>query len=171
MIDFSAQLEPLRNWLDSLQPRERYIVIAGSIALVFILFYLLIWEPVFNKLEVEQQQYQSQRQLLGWMKDTNQEIQSLRASGNATISQFSNQSVSSLVDRSAVSMGIKNNISKQESGKKGVKIQLRQADFDRVILWLNDMQQKYGIQASNIQFEKQEESGAVNVRLTLDRAS
>ena len=171
MIDFSTHTESLRNWLDSLETRERYLVITGAIALLVSLFYLALWEPVFNNLETQQQRYQSQRQLLNWMKDATQEALSLQSAGAQTASRFKNQSVSSLAERSALSMGVKKNISKHESGTKGVKIQLQQADFDRVIMWLNDMQTKYNIKASNIQIEKLAAAGAVNVRVTLDRVT
>ncbi|MCW9014200.1 MAG: type II secretion system protein M [Gammaproteobacteria bacterium] len=171
MIDFSTHIEPLKNWLNSLATRERYIVITGAIALLISLFYLIVWEPVFNHLETQQQHYQSQRQLLNWMQDAAEEARLLQSSGAQTASRFNNQSVSSLAERSALSMGVKRNISKQESNKKGVNIQLQQADFDRVILWLNDMQTKYNITASNIQIEKQAIAGAVNVRVALDRTT
>ena len=169
MIDFSSYLEPINQRLDAMEKRERLTVIAGSIVLLITLFYSLAWEPVFAERDAQQQQYESQGQLLTWMKQSGQKIKDLQSSGASSNARFKNQSTSSLVERSAQSMGVKQFIKKQSSDKKGVKIDLENADFDRVILWLVDMQKKYGIQTSSIKIEKQDKPGAVKVRLTLER--
>ncbi len=169
-MDIASQFEPINRWLNSLQERERHIVIYGSIALVVILFYLLVWDPVFSTLDSKRQQHQSQRQLLSWMKDTAQEIKQLQSSGASTASRYRNQSVSSLVERSATSTGIKPFIKKLESNKKGVKAQIELVDFDRMVVWLNDLKQKYAIQVSKIIIEPQKAPGSVNARVTLERA-
>ena len=169
MFDFSYYVAPIQQLLDAMEKRERQLVITASIIVVVTLLYALIWEPVFSERDEQRQRYQSQHQLLLWMKEKTSEIKSLQSSGAQSTARFNNQSVSSLVERSAQSMGVKVFIKKQTSDKKGVKIELEQADFDRIILWLHDMQQKYGIQTSNIKIERQEKSGAVNVHVTLER--
>ena len=168
-MDIASHIEPLRNRFDKLEKREKHTVIGGSVALLVMLFYLAVWDPVFSTLEAEKQRYQSQRQLLVWMNDTASEISKLQAAGGSSASRFRNQSVSSLVDRSAITTGVKPFIKKQESDTSGVKIQLEQADFDRLIVWINDLQQKYAIQASKINIEPQQQAGTVNARVTLER--
>ena len=101
-----AYTESLQRWLDSLQSRERQLVISGSITLAVILFYLVIWEPVFTKLDDARQNVESQRQLLTWMQTSAQEIRNLQASGASLAPQLANQSVSSLVTLSAQSNGV-----------------------------------------------------------------
>ena len=36
----------MKDWYDSLEPRERRILIAGAIVLVVAMLYLLAWEPL-----------------------------------------------------------------------------------------------------------------------------
>lgn len=168
-MDISSHFEPLRNWYDRLEKREKQIVASGAVILLVTLFYLAVWDPVFSTLETEKQRYQSQRQLLSWMKDTGREINRLQSTGASSASRFRNQSVPSLVERSAITSGVKPFIKKQESDKSGVKIQLEQADFDRLIIWIHDLQQKYSIHASKIHIEPQKQPGAVNARITLER--
>ncbi|MDH5485551.1 MAG: type II secretion system protein M [Gammaproteobacteria bacterium] len=169
MKNLHTLLAPLQQRYDTLQKREQKIVIAGIIATGFCLFYLLLWDPVFSHLEQQQLQQQSQTQLLNWMQDTTQQIKAIRASGAGTSAQYANQSISSLADRSAISMGVKPFIQKMDTDKNGVKVQLEQASFDRIVYWLQDMAEKYGIQASDIHIEKQPAAGAVNARITLER--
>lgn len=164
-------LEPLQRWLDSLHQRERHIVVSGSVTLIAILFYLLIWEPVFTKLEETRQNVESQRQLLTWMKTSAQEIRSLQSSGASLSPQLANQSVSSLVTMSAQSSGVQDFVTKLDSTKDGVEIQLSNADFDRVMTWLNDLQTRYAIQPRKITIEPQADPGTVNARITLEKAT
>lgn len=171
MIDFSSYFAPVTQRLDAMEKRERLMVITASIVVVFTLFYALAWEPVFAEREAQQQRYQSQGQMLIWMKDSGQQIKTLTSSGASSSARFKNQSTSSLIDRSAQSMGVKSFIKKQSSDKKGVKIELEQASFDRVIAWLHDMQKIYGITTSSIKIEKQDKPGSVDVRVTLERVN
>jgi general secretion pathway protein M len=168
-MNLPSQLEPLQRWFDKLEKRERHTVVGGAIVLVFCVFYLAIWDPIFSRLETEQQTNRVQRELLTFMRDTANEISLLKASGGNTASRYRNQSISSLVEISATKSGVKQFIKKQESDRKGVKVQLEQADFNRIIAWLNDMQRKYAIQAKKIQMEAQPEAGTVNAKVTLER--
>lgn len=169
MINLNQYFAPIQQRLDALEQRERYMVITASIFVLVTLFYALIWEPTFTELEAQQQEHQAQRQLFNWMQQTNQQIRQLKSSGAQSTARFNNQSAASLIERSAQSMGVKSFIKKQTSDKKGVKIDLEQANFDLVILWLDDLQSKYGITTSNIKIEKQDKPGTVNVRVTLER--
>ena len=171
MINFDTYIMPIQQRLDALEKRERYLVLAGAVFIIIISFYALIWEPIFTERDNQQQTYQDQSQLLAWMQQTNQQIKQLQSSGAQSTERFDNQSISSLIERSSLSMGIKPFIKKQTSDKNGVKLDLEQANFDRVILWLDDLQNKYGIQTSSIKFDRQDKPGTVNVRVTLERDS
>lgn len=164
-------LESLQRWLDSLQPRERQLVIGGSITTAVILFYLLVWDATFSRLDEVRQNVESKRQLLTWMQTSAQEIRSLQSSGAALAPQLANQSISSLVTMSAQSNGVQDFVSKLDSTKDGVDIQLTNADFDRMMTWLNDLQTRYGIQPSKIIVEPQVDPGTVNARISLEKKS
>lgn len=162
-------LAPVNQWLQTLEQRERHIVISGAIALVIMLFYLAVWDPVISKFEQQQLQLDSQRQLHNWMKNASSEIRSIKSSGGNNIAKYRNQSISSLADRSATTSGIKPFIEKIDQNKKGVKIRLKQANFDRIVIWLTDLENKYGIYASKVKVEKSKIKGAVNAQITLER--
>ncbi|MDQ1362870.1 MAG: ral secretion pathway protein, partial [Pseudomonadota bacterium] len=163
--------ESLQRWLDSIQPRERQMVTGGSAALAVILFYLLIWDPVFTTLNETRQGIESQRQLLAWMKISAQEIQQLQASGTRLAPQLANQSVSTLVTMSAQSSGVQDFITRLDSTNDGVEVQLSNADFNRVMAWLNDLQTRYTIQPAKVIIEPQADPGTVNARITLGKSS
>ena len=164
------QLAPLNQWLETLEQRERYIVIGGAIAFIIMLFYLMIWEPVVSNHEQQQNQNIAQRQLHSWMKDAAGEIQQLKSAGGSSLAKSRDQSISSLADRSSITSGIKPYIDKIDQNKKGVKVSLKSANFDKIINWLADLENKYAITASKIKIEKSRIEGAVDAQVTLERA-
>lgn len=170
MSFIQEQLAPLNQWLETLEQRERYIVIGGAIAFIIMLFYLLIWEPIVSTQEEQLNQNIAQRQLHSWMKNAAGEIQQLKSSGNSALAKSRNQSISSLADRSAITSGIKPYIDKIDQNKKGVKVSLKSANFDKIINWLSDLENKYGITASKVKIEKSKIEGAVDAQVTLERA-
>jgi len=164
-------LSPVQQWLETLESREKRIVIGGSIALLVILFYLLVWDPIVSKQEEQQLKHESQRQLYSWMKNAGTEINSLKSAGGSAAARSKNQSISSLADRSARVTGVKSFINKIDQSKTGVKVTLKNADFDLIINWLTDLESKYGIISSQIKIERAKEDGAVNANITLERSS
>lgn len=162
---------PARQWLDTLEQRERQIVIIGVISLLVMLFYLIIWEPITSQLEQQQLQHESNRQLHSWMKNASTEIRSLNSSGSSNKARFRNQSIASLTDRSAITSGVKPFIEKIDQSKKGVKVRLKAANFDRIVIWLSDLETKYGIVARKVKIETTNKKGAVDAQITLERSS
>ncbi len=169
MNRFYSLIEPLNQWLNSLEKRERRVVIVGGLSLVPILFYLLIWEPITSSHEQQQLTYGSQKQLLNWMSNAASEIQSLNASGASTAARFQNQSISSLAERSATTTGIKPFITKIDQSKTGVKVSLKAASFDMMIDWLTVLQNTYAISASRVKIEPTKTAGSVDAEITLER--
>ncbi|VAW64235.1 hypothetical protein MNBD_GAMMA09-1359 [hydrothermal vent metagenome] len=164
-------INPVQQWMETLEQRERYIVIGGSIALIVMMFYLIVWEPITEKYNQQQTQHEAQRQLYNWMKNASAEINALKSAGGNSMARFRNQSISSLADRSATTTGIKPYIEKIDQSKNGVKVTIKAANFDRVITWLSDLKNKYGIFARKVKIEKSNEAGAVDASITLERPS
>ncbi|VAW61387.1 hypothetical protein MNBD_GAMMA08-1719 [hydrothermal vent metagenome] len=164
-------LAPATQWLNTLDQREKYIVIGGAISLAIMLFYLIIWEPITSQYEQQKLHLDSQRQLYSWMKNASAEIRSLKSTGGNNIAKYRNQSIASLADRSAITSGIKSYIEKIDQSKKGVKVNIKAANFDQIITWLTNLENKYGIIASKVKVETTKTKGAVDAQITLERTS
>ena len=95
--------EQVMAYWQGLQPRERVMLLVGGVALLFALFYFLLWQPVMNARMQMQQEVQQQRTLLQWMKEAASEAKALRGiSGqNGGAKGLGGQSLLSLVDQSA----------------------------------------------------------------------
>lgn len=164
------QLDALTVWYASLQPREKLLVMLTSAVMVVTLFYLLIWEPVYQGLEQEQQKYETHRNVLAWMQTASIEAKTLKQTG-ARPATNTNQPVSLVVEQSAASAGLKKYLGKLESsGKEGARVTIDTASFDQILIWLNTLQQKHGIIVTSASIERTDKPGTVSARLSFNRS-
>ena len=166
----NQQFEAARLWYNSLPHRDRMLVIATSVIVLIMLFYLIIWEPVHEGLNQQQQQYQSQKNIVLWMQEAAAEVQSLKRSGAKTVTS-SNQPVSLIIEQSAKISGLKDNIGKLESsGKDGARTKLNGASFNQILIWLNTLEKRHGVTVSSASIERGDKIGTVNARLSFNRS-
>lgn len=148
------------------------MIISMTVLIVFTLLYLIIWEPVFDSVTLQTEKRQSQKKILNWMQNAELEVNSIRASGNFVSPQNLNQSINSLVERSAISSGIRSSITKMNSAnQKTLKVQLNSVEFDRLMQWLGKLQVDYGITPKHVTINKTEKTGIVSSRITLEKPS
>ncbi len=164
------QLETFILWHQSLPQRDRLLVNTMSAFIAITLFYLIVWEPVHQGLEQQQQQYKSQQSIVSWMREAAAEVKTLKRSGAKTVSS-SNQPVSLLIEQSAKISGLKNNLGKLESsGKEGARVKLDTASFNQMLIWLNTLEKQHGISITSANIERADKPGTVNARLSFSRS-
>ncbi len=165
-------LDSLRNWYDTLQARERVMVVITAVVVAITLFYIALWEPVRNGLQQELKKQQSLQTNLAWMQQAAQQVRSLRASGANAQNRDIDSPVSLTLEKTAASSGIKSRIGKLEStGKDKARVRLDNVDFNQMMLWLNTLQNTYGISADSITIDATDKPGLVNARINFSRRS
>ncbi|MDH5425764.1 MAG: type II secretion system protein M [Gammaproteobacteria bacterium] len=157
-------------WFRHQPPHEQRLLISAAAIVAITLFYLLIWEPVFEELENQTEKLQSQKTILAWMNNASNEVISLRAAGASPSSQSASQPISTLVERTAVSAGIRANITKMNSDKKqSLKVQFDSVEFDRLGQWFAKLQHDYAINPKSVQIKQTDKPGIVSCRVTLEK--
>ena len=161
-----AYLERFRVWWAARNERERQILSLGGGALILILFYLAVWEPLGKSQTRRETALTDARELA--MRLELLATQSQR--GRNTNVVASGQSLLSVVDQSAKTSAIGKPPSRlQPEGDNTVRLWFEDVPFDSVLRWLNDLQQRQGVRVSDADIERESGSGLVNVRLTLVR--
>jgi general secretion pathway protein M len=164
------QLEALITWHQSLPQRDRILVNTMSVVIAITLLYLIIWEPIDQGLEQQQQQYKSQQSIVNWMSQAAAEVKALKRSGAKTVTS-SNQPVSLIIEQSAKISGLKNNLGKLESsGNEGARVKLDTASFNQMLIWLNTLEKQHGIIVTSANIERAEKPGTVNARFSFSRS-
>ncbi len=162
-------LQPAKQWYRGLAQREQMAVsILGVVAVVFCLYWLL-WSPLMTKRDDAKQRYVAQQQLLEWMQEHESLIRGAqRTTSGTTRIQPSDKDVLTLVNSSAASAGVVLRSFSPEGNNK-LRLQLEQQEFIRVMQWLYELEQSYGIEVSNIDISAGNLPSTVNVRATLER--
>ena len=164
------QLEQFSQWYNGLPQREKILVVATSAVLVITMLYLMIWEPIYQGLDQQQQKYKIQKGTVSWMQNAASEVKTLKRSGATSVTN-SDQPVSLVIEQSASKSGLKKNISKLESsGKDGAQVKLDSASFDQMLIWLNTLETRHGVIATSAKIERSDKIGIVNARLSFSKS-
>jgi len=165
-----AQLRQLKQWFNSLPTKEQWMVSGTSILIVVTLFYLIVWEPVHLGLQAEQEKKKSQTEILLWMQQAATEVKALRSSGTRGTIRGKNKPTTLVIEQSIKNAGLKASLNKLESsGKNGARVNLNEASFNQVLVWLNTLATHNGIQVVSANIERNDIPGRVNARLTFER--
>lgn len=155
-------------WLDSLNPRERRLVIGGGAFLLVFILYQLAWAPFANGVLNMQVKVDKQQQDLLWMQQAAEEVRALQGGGGARRPVLSG-SLLGLIEKTARQGGLGSSIRKvQPEGQKGVRIWMDKVSFDAVMTWLDELQVKQGVMISSFSAERTPQPGRVNVRILVE---
>ncbi len=156
----------LKDWLATLQQRERLAVYAGAGALLVLVLYLTLWAPFDGRARGElTERVNALRADLAWMQ---QAAPRLRALAGSTGGAQSGQSLLARVDSSAKQQQLGDAVKRLEpASANSVRVWLEQADFDQLVLWLETLTRNQGLGIESISIERSEVPGRVTARLTL----
>lgn len=155
----------LQAWLDSLEPRERKLVIGGGVFLVVFMLYQLTWAPFANGVTDMQAKLDKTQQDLIWMQQAAEEVRALQGSSGGRRATYAG-SLLGLIEKTARQKGLGSSIRKvQPEGQKGVRVWMDKVAFDAVIGWMDELQAKQGVSISHFSAERTATEGRVNIRM------
>ena len=162
----------MKEWLASLDQRERRLVITGAVLLGLMLMYVAVWEPITGTVENLRVSTTEQASTLRWMRQAAQDIKKIRGSGGKRAKSIGGQSMLSLIDRTAKSGSLGTALKRvQPDGEERVRVWMEAANFDEVIKWLVLLDSRYGVDIESSVFEVKQESGRVDARLVFEAAT
>ncbi|MDQ2069245.1 type II secretion system protein M [Natronospira bacteriovora] len=164
-------LDSFKDWFESLEQRERWMVsLAGTlVALSFL--YLVIVEPYLDYRSDLNRQVEHRTELLAWMEGARNEIKALEASGRQT-SAGGGQSLFGIVDRTSKAAELGRAVRQiTPDGDNSVRVRMDAARFDHTLQWIEILEGEHGITVTRATFDRTDQSGRVNVSLTLERDS
>jgi len=154
----------LQAWLDSLEPRERKLVIGGGVFLAIFMVYQIAWAPFANGVADMQLKLNKTQQDLIWMQQAADEVRTLRGSSGRKPAYGG--SLLGLIEKTARQKGLGSSIRKvQPEGQNGVRVWMDKVSFDAVMGWLDELQAKQGVTISHFTAERTASEGRVNVRM------
>lgn len=159
----------MKQWFLTLTQRERILVQAAASVVAIFLAYLLIIEPISSTYEQNKKNVASSMETLQWMRMAAQEVKELNGGHAVNAGSKGKQFILSTVDRSAKSAGLGSVMKRvQPESDTGVRVWFENAPFDELIKWLSTVESKHGLSVTEINIEKTESTGLVNVRVFLN---
>ncbi|MFQ5469875.1 MAG: type II secretion system protein GspM [Gammaproteobacteria bacterium] len=160
----------MKEWLSNLGSRERMMIALGSAGLGVAVI-LGLWISLNSDVARLEQVVKDKKMLETWMQAASQKAKQLQRSGNQS-NQSRGQSLLALVDRTAKQGRLGGAMKRVEpEGQDKVRIRLEVAKFDDVTRWLEQLDKQYNIHVGKITIDKDDQSGFVNARITLEGTS
>jgi len=162
-------MNALKQWLNSLAPRERRIVLAGAAVLAAALAYLLVWEPLQVSLSDQRDRLERQRAELAELTRIRDQVEKLRQQAESRDTGSVTAPLSA-ANNVAQSMGLGGALQRVEPrGENRVQVWFEGAAFADLVRWLRTMQSEHRLTVANATIERHEEPGSVTAQLTLER--
>ena len=159
----------MKQWLNSLSPRERIMVLSAAVVVGLFFLYALIWEPISGKYQQLKQDVVNAEETLTWIRQASVEIKQLRGNDPLANRPQGRQFVLGMIERTARGGRLGNVMKRvQPEGQHGVRVWFEDAVFDDVLQWLDILDSAHGLQVKEITIEKEQNPGLVNVRVLLE---
>lgn len=167
MNRLTTQIAPLQAAFARLAPRERRLVLAGAVALLLTLLFLVVWEPLVQNHRRQALALEEARALANRLELIGAEVAARR--GNQPNIDRS-ASLLATVDRAARSGTLGVSPSRlQPEGEREVRVWLDNLVFENLLQWIDELANRHGVVVQTADVERTDNPGRVNVRLTLTR--
>ncbi|TDP40172.1 general secretion pathway protein M [Idiomarina aquatica] len=145
-------------------PREQRLLSALAVVLAIAVLYFVIWQPSYQARLNAEQRLQGQQQQLQWVKQNLGRYQARVQSSEASAPQASG-SLTQRLNQAADANDIR--LARIQPQGEGVVISVDEANFDRVLAFVAQLEQQYQLQISTLDVARLDTPGQVRVRQLL----
>jgi len=158
----------MKNWYNTLSPRERNLVFYGSILATLMILGLFVVQPLLDKNKKLNNAISSKRISLKTMQKQSLQVKQLQ---QQTIKpkQASNKNPQQLIESALQKYRLKPALERMQSqGSNGVHVILKDANADRSMRLIYDLENKHGLLINNLIVNtNNKKTGLVDIRLTV----
>jgi general secretion pathway protein M len=157
----------MKDWFLGLEKRERLFVLIGAAAVVVMVIWGLLLNPLYSASAATANRIDTKRNTLAFLRVAAAEI---AASGDAPADRpdLSGQSLVVVVDRSARQAGLGAALTRnQPVGDDGIRVRLDDASFESVARWLATLNASAGLAIESASFDRTPAEGRVNASIVL----
>ena len=159
----------MNAWWAGLAPRERVVLIGGGLLLSILVIWLLIWEPLAQKREQQRADISALTADLTWMQQVAGKVKrqgaQLNTPGNGAAA---GGSVLTLVEVAASAAGIRESMERVQPEGQGARLWFNEMSFDVLLVWLAELEQRHGLQVSQLAVDAGAAPGQVTARVKVE---
>lgn len=159
----------MKEWFESLDPRERLMVAAAGIFATFAIFWFALWLPLDRSQEDLQSRIDNWQISIAELRPL---IGTIQAGGSAPAVANRTQSLVVIVDNTLRARNLYSALQRsQPTATDGIRVEFENAVFDDLVLWLGELGSQFGLQveSASISLASGGERGRVNASVSLAR--
>ena len=161
----------MKDWLQSLDPREQIFVLTAVLFVVIAIAWFAIWKPLDTGQQSAALRVEDWKTSIAALRPMKSQLQA--QGGNQTAPAGQNQSMVVIIDNTLRQRGLYDSLQRSQPtpGSDGIRVEFENAAFDDLMLWLGDVNRQYGllVQSSSFSAVSGEGQGRVNATMTLER--
>ena len=154
----------MRAWFDNLQPRERWILVAGGVVVLAIVLWAGVLRPLRTQSGTLAAAVESKQRLL---LDLGR-LEGAPSAHPAGTVQGGNQTLVVVVDSTAQAHGLRI-VRSRPNGPSGVDVTLQAVPFDVLVAWLMTLHGAYAVDVEAASLSTARQQGLVNGQVSLHR--
>ena len=161
----------MKDWLDTLAPRERIMVLICAVVVVIALIWLLVWRPLDSRHDALRASVEDWETGLGRLQRV-AEMRGTSSPAGGSPRLGANQTPVVIVDTTLRARGLSSALRRsQPTTSTGIRVEFENVAFNSLVLWLGDLSSRYGmdVQAGSLSVPPRAEPGRINATLTLER--
>jgi len=157
----------MRDWFEGLAERERLALMLGAVALVLVLFFVAVWQPVADRNRSLAAELEERNHDLAWMASAAVQIKALE--GNSETAQVDDgrtliARVTSELRADKVEAG-----QIRPEGENRLRLTIEGVRFTALLPPLERLRNRYGVRVREAAVEPAATAGLVDARLVLER--
>jgi len=165
-------MDSIKKYWASLQERERLILSIGSVIVVVILLYALLFQPLYRALSHMETALPGLRKNLVWMRQTDQLLENGGVAQSNVKVEGVDESLLSVLESTARRAKIRKSI--QELApvreKEEVRVVLEDADFNQWLRWIDILYRRNGVDIRQVSAERHDDlPNVADIRVTFYR--
>ena len=159
----SALILQIRQRIQELERKEKLAILALSLFLALLTFFLVIWFPIYEYKEKRRDSYERSLDLLLYVQSTEEEARSVKVDGSK---RMSGQTLLTKVTRTAKTAGIQPS-RLQPEGNDSVSIWFDSVSYRELMLFLERLESREAIYIIQLSIDKGNQSGKISSRVTV----
>ena len=159
----------MKNWFERLTQRERWMVMAAAAVVAIAVLQIGVIAPLWGGSARLEADLVDREQLLAEVMAAERAM--VRGGGrDASDIVGAEESLVVIVDRTSRAAGLGPHLrGTQPGGDDSLRVRLEQAPFERLVPWLAELGDRFGVRVDTASFDQGGEPGLVNASLVLQR--
>lgn len=153
----------MKQYLSSLNERERWVLILGSLCLFLYLYYLILYAPLSSSVTQKSNQLIEKKETLRWMKQVQGQAHTTQKKQQLDNSQLLSVIAKQL--KSNQSLRVPFQLQQMSSGD--IQLTFDNVPFNLFVRWLMKLNDKYAIEIKQFEVEHTDRPGVTRLMFIL----